>query len=416
MPITPSLAAGQDADSPPTPADQPEPFHLGYRPALDGLRGVSVLAVMLHHSGLLTGGWLGVDVFFALSGFLITSLLLEEHDRTGGVSLRGFYARRGLRLLPALLVLVSVCGAITVAWSPPELVRSRLLYVAAVLLYAANWAMVAGLPLYAFGHTWSLAIEEQFYVLWPPALLSLLRWVRNRVAILLILAGAIAGAMLARIFLLHGGASTTRLFVGLDTRADSVLIGCALAMLTTWRMLPASVLATAARRSAGAAAAVGLCLLFATARYPAAFRDHFASTLTALAAGLLINELLAPGSHWATLLQARPLVGVGRISYGLYLWHFPIFLGLGVLVSKTKTFDPARVGLAWLITFAVCILSFWLLEQPALRLKSRFGGAPARARPSAAGFEEKSDSVPLYSPTGHTPSGQVLSPGRPPAG
>ena len=88
---------------------------LGYRPALDGLRGVSVLAVMLHHSGLLEGGWLGVDVFFSLSGFLITSLLLEEHERTGGIGLGPFYARRALRLLPALLILLSVCGTIMVA-------------------------------------------------------------------------------------------------------------------------------------------------------------------------------------------------------------------------------------------------------------------------------------------------------------
>jgi hypothetical protein len=122
---------------------------LGYRPALDGLRGVSVLAVMLHHSGLLEGGWLGVDVFFALSGFLITSLLLEEHERTRGISLRPFYARRALRLLPALLLLVGVCGVIMVAWSPPELFRQRMLYVVAVMLYAANWAMILGLPLYS---------------------------------------------------------------------------------------------------------------------------------------------------------------------------------------------------------------------------------------------------------------------------
>lgn len=100
----------------------PEPFHLGYRPALDGLRGVAILAVMLGHSGLLTGGWLGVDVFFTLSGFLITSLLLEEHARTGSIRFRTFYARRALRLLPALFLMVGVCGPSIIAASPPRLV------------------------------------------------------------------------------------------------------------------------------------------------------------------------------------------------------------------------------------------------------------------------------------------------------
>jgi peptidoglycan/LPS O-acetylase OafA/YrhL len=194
---------------------------------------------------------------------------------------------------------------------------------------------------------------------------------------------------------MHGGASITRLFVGLDTRADSLLIGCALAMVTTWRMLPRSTLAASGRRWAGATAAVGLCLLFATARYPADFRDGFASTLTAVAAGFLISELLTFGSPLARLFEFRPLVAVGRISYGLYLWHFPIFLGLGVLVSKTKTFDPARMALAWLITFAVCALSFRLLERPALRFKSSFRGAPARAGCSPGVFEEDSDPNPL---------------------
>src|SRR2546422_7560146 len=129
MPTSVERIGGQDADMTATPPGSAEPFRLGYQPALDGLRAVSVLAVMLHHSGLLVGGWLGVDVFFALSGFLITALLLEEHARTGGIGLRRFYARCALRLLPALLVLVAVCGAITVAWSPPELFRQRIGYV-----------------------------------------------------------------------------------------------------------------------------------------------------------------------------------------------------------------------------------------------------------------------------------------------
>src|SRR6185369_2522612 len=132
--------------------------------------------------GLLTGGWLGVDVFFALSGFLITSLLVEERERTGGIALARFYARRALRLLPALVAMVAVCGLAVLLTSPRALVAGRAAFLAAVLLYVANWAIVAGYLVFALGHTWSLAIEEQFYVLWPPMLALLLRGVRGRSA------------------------------------------------------------------------------------------------------------------------------------------------------------------------------------------------------------------------------------------
>ena len=364
-----------DGIDPAAPA-QKGPVHLGYRPAFDGLRGVSVLAVMLYHSGLLEGGWLGVDVFFALSGFLITTLLLEEHERAGAVSLRRFYARRALRLLPALLVMVAVVGFVMVASKPPELFNLLIVFVLAVVLYVANWAMIVGLPLYALAHTWSLAIEEQFYFFWPPVLTLLLRLTRKRRVILLVVGSGIVGAIAWRMFLMSGGTSIPRLFLGLDTRADSVLTGCALAMIVTWRMLPGSVLGGATTTWVGGAAAVAICVLFAIARFPADFRNRFATTLTALAAGLLICSLLsAPNSRIARLLEARPLVGVGKVSYGLYLWHFPIFLGLGVLLGRTKTFDPLLLSLAWLASFAVSIASYRFLEQPALRLKLRLAGA-----------------------------------------
>jgi peptidoglycan/LPS O-acetylase OafA/YrhL len=258
------------------------------------------------------------------------------------------------------------------AWSPPELFRQRMLYVVSVLLYVANWAMVLGLPLYALAHTWSLAIEEQFYLLWPPALSLLMRRVRHRVPIVLIVVAGISVAIIWRSLLMSRGASTPRLFLGLDTRADSVLIGCALAMMLTWNMAPRLVGGVAGRKWVPAVAVAALCVLFATARFPAAFRDYFASTLTALAAGLLIIHLLTPSSRLARFFETRPLVGLGRISYGLYLWHFPIFLGLGVLVSRSTGFDPVRLALAWVLSFAVSLLSFRFIEQPALRLKAKW--------------------------------------------
>lgn len=368
---------------------------LGYRPALDGLRAVAVLAVMLHHSGLLPGGWLGVDVFFVLSGFLITTLLLEEYHRTGDVSLRRFYLRRALRLLPSLLALLVVFGAVIIAMSEPALLTSILLRLMAVFLYVANLAMMNGFGLYPFAHTWSLAIEEQFYALWPLALLLLLRKVGNRIIVLLVVGGGIVGSIAWRSFLVHHHASLAWVYQGLDTRVDAILMGCALAMLTSWRLIPDSAPMVSGRRWAGAAGAVGLCLLFATARYPRDFLEHFASTLAALAATLLICQLLSPGSLLARLLEARPLVGIGRISYGLYLWHFPIFFALGVLIGKRTGFHPILLGLAWLITFAVCLASFKFLEQPALSLKSRLVERSLRSAVSHVPTDRSLDETPI---------------------
>src|SRR5262245_51790762 len=151
------------------------PGAFGYHPALDGLRGVAILAVMIYHSGLGRGGYLGVDVFFALSGFLITTLLCDEYAATGTIAFRKFYARRALRLLPALVVFVAVWLAVLYATLEPRFWAFVTGFGLAVLFYVANWVGIWVLPLGVFGHTWSLAIEEQFYVLWPLVILAVVR-------------------------------------------------------------------------------------------------------------------------------------------------------------------------------------------------------------------------------------------------
>ena len=344
---------------------------------------------MLGHSGLLAGGWLGVDVFFTLSGFLITSLLLEEHARTGSIRFRTFYARRALRLLPALFLMLLVCGPIIIAASPPGGVTVKLLFLAAIVLYVANWAIIARIFAFPLGHTWSLAIEEQFYALWPPALLLLLRWTRRRGIILIVVLSGIAATVFWRTALRVGGAPTHRLFVGLDTRADSLLIGCALAMLTTWQMLPASPWTLAVRRWAGVGAAVGLGVLFAVAPFPKYLLNHRGTGPAAFATALVISAVLLPSSRLGRLLETRPLVSVGRISYGLYLWHLPIFVALGVPFGKVRpAADPLLLALAWSVTFAVCVLSFRFVEAPALRLKSRLASGPAVSARERADLKE----------------------------
>src|SRR5712664_1012289 len=204
-------------------------YGLGYRPALDGVRAVAILAVLARHSRLLPAGYLGVDIFFALSGFLITSLLSEEYARTGTITLRLFYARRALRLLPALVVLVVVCSGTLVATRPEY--RPLVLHEAAlVLFYVANCAWVIDLPMWIYSHTWSLGIEEQFYVLWPLALLGLLRAVRDpRASAVLVLVVAAAGVAW-RLVLVHANAPPER-YQGFDAGGSGLLIGCAASLL-----------------------------------------------------------------------------------------------------------------------------------------------------------------------------------------
>src|SRR4051794_6026981 len=198
---------------------------LGYLPALDGLRGVAVaLVVSFHFWAFPSGGWLGVELFFVLSGFLITTLLLEEHDSLGTIRLLAFYTRRARRLLPALLVLLAAYSAIDVARGGQALgVVARFgLYGANV--YEAFWPGAAG-RLVGLNHLWSLAQEEQFYLLWPAALLAVKR-VRNPAALLTILAAAL---MAYRAGLLVAGASEVRVFYAPDTNMSGLVLGSALA-------------------------------------------------------------------------------------------------------------------------------------------------------------------------------------------
>ncbi|HLY66186.1 MAG TPA: acyltransferase, partial [Chloroflexota bacterium] len=194
----------------------PQPFHLGYRPALDGIRGAAVLAVMLFHFGAPfdQGGFLGVDAFFVLSGFLITSLLVEEWARNAGISFRGFYLRRALRLLPALLVMLLGAGAVAATIAPPEMREGTWRGIAVTLLYVANWQKVfSDQSVGVLGHTWSLSIEEQFYILWPPLLCLLLRrrlslrWLTAIAAAL-----AVTSAATRAVLMLRGAATTEVLY------------------------------------------------------------------------------------------------------------------------------------------------------------------------------------------------------------
>jgi peptidoglycan/LPS O-acetylase OafA/YrhL len=334
------------------------PPHLGYRPALDGLRAVAVALVVASHLAIpyAGGGVIGVDIFFVLSGFLITSLLLEERSRSGHVDFVAFYRRRALRLFPALVLLLPV--VVGAAMLSPTIDRETATLtregVPWVVFYAANWARATGVQLGLFGHTWSLAIEEQFYLTWPILLVVLVGKDRRYGRAILVSLAAVILVAAHRAVEWSAGAGIDRVANGTDMRADSLLIGCAvaLAMHRGLSLRPPLVLI---------ALAVGfLGFVVVTQSGPSPFMYLGGLTLVALAAGVVILALLeTPGP-----LGSRPFVAIGKISYGIYLWHFPM-----VFLVPFSWPLPARVCVVVALTLLAASSSWWIVEERFLRLK-----------------------------------------------
>lgn len=369
-----------------------EPFRLGHRPWLDGLRGVAVLIVLAGHLHLVPGGFIGVDLFLVLSGFLITALLAEERERTGAIGLKHFYLRRALRLAPALVVVVAVSLAFAHLFRSAEEAAVARREALIVGCHIANWPKLYDGPLPALGHTWSLALEEQFYAIWPLLLCAVLRFGSRRGACLLVLAG-IAGSCAWR-FALHReyrAAGRTaldvgRMYMGLDTRADALLVGCLIGLLAVWGRLPRNRTARLAVGVAATATAVWVARLVATQHLgkPQFYDGQF--TLLALAlAAVVVHPLVNPAPLWRRVLELPPLVALGRISYGLYLVHIPVIHW--VVNDEVGPAHPRTTAVAAGATLGAALLLFYLVERPFLRLKSRLrpdqGAAPARAEPPA---------------------------------
>lgn len=327
---------------------------LGHVPALDGLRGVAVLLVVTAHAfphGPFQGGVLGVDLFFVLSGYLITSLLLDEWRHGGAVSLSRFYGRRARRLLPALALLL-------VAFFLFEEARGHPWHgVGSAILgggYLMNLVEAVGFtPDPHLTHLWSLAQEEQFYIIWPGLLVVLLaRWRERTVAG--IIAGLIVAICIERAVLAVTGSSATRLWIAPDTHGDAILFGCAAALLRP--RLP---------RRAVLAAAVTAATVVATFRIHSVTLIPIGLPVFAAAAAVLVAGARGRFIEW------KPLRATGRISYSLYLWHYPLIVLLGL----------PGVPIAFAATWA----STRFVEEPIRRRRGRrSAGLEPAVSPSAA--------------------------------
>ncbi|HSL56321.1 MAG TPA: acyltransferase family protein [Acidimicrobiales bacterium] len=359
---------------------------LAHLPALDGLRGLAVIAVLLFHAGHLPGGYLGVDLFFVLSGYLITRLLLAEHERDGGVALGAFWGRRARRLLPALLVvLVAVAAYAALALEGAELERVRRDGIA-TLLYLANWeALSAGRDYWSLfaapsplEHMWSLAIEEQFYVLWPLVVAGILRWRRSPVAVLAVAAtGAVASAVWAMV--LHdAGGDGARSYLGTDTRAAAILMGAALAAFVVWRGAPGrSARGGVALEVAGWVAAVGLAVAWVALSGTGDLLWRGGLAACGVAATVVIAAVSRPTTGpLGRALSFAPLRAAGLVSYGLYLWHWPVYVVLDA--DRTGLDGWALTALRVTVSVAFAVASFVAIERP-IRRGALDGRTPALA-------------------------------------
>ena len=358
-------------------------------PALDGLRGIAVLLVMLCHfkpAPWLPGGFIGVDLFFVLSGFLITGLLLTEWNATGGVSLSRFYLRRGLRLLPALMLFLAVYVYVAMVfrtfWFTGAPSTMTCLWSAGYSLsYVFNWTVALGQPYpRGFVHLWSLSVEEQYYLVWPCLLIVLLRWRWKPAAVVaLTLALAVGSALLA---LRYGEPTYRRFYFGTDTRAHALLVGSVLGQLHVWARLSPQLLHAWAFRFL-LTGAVGFLLWMAAAGSYHGSLMYFAPALVSVCGGVVVIACALLPSDASGVLSGRFLTYLGRRSYSLYLWHFALSFWL-------RSFEGLSYAAVVFVGSVVAAeLSYRLVEWPALRYKQRWAspaGSPRLVadRPGAA--------------------------------
>lgn len=351
----------------------------GHFPALDGLRGVAVLIVMAYHleyllpglSGIVKGGFLGVDVFFVLSGFLITSILLKEQSKAGQINLKNFYMRRVFRLIPAywtFLIILYFFGNQLLQKVEASVIYSNNNFFFA-FAYLQNWRSCSGIISGNLNHTWSLAIEEQFYILWSLILFFAFKQGLARKQITLITVGLVAVIVIQRAARIVAGTDAQVLYYSTDTRIDALLIGSVAAMIYTWKLIPLNnLLSRKFNIAAFSSLIVAITILMNFGHTD--FDIYFGIlSIFAISVAILILWLVTQEKNIVhKLFENRVLTWIGNVSYALYLWHY-----LSYQFAK-KTFDsrPVQVIAGIAFTFAAAALSYYLIEKPFLRLKSRY--------------------------------------------
>lgn len=350
----------------------------GHIRGLDGLRALAIAAVLVFHlrPTALTGGFLGVDVFFVVSGFLITTLLLREMATRGRLDLPKFWVRRARRLLPALVLVVVTSVSVSLLIGEDLLVgigRQSL----GALTFSSNWIEIAAGSSYfaatspqLFANFWSLAVEEQFYLLWPilfALVLALLPSPRRRAGVA---AGVAVLSAVGMALLAQPGEDATRVYYGTDTHAFGLLLGIALAFLSSGDSVLGSSAWRRAAPWAGTGALAGLIVLMAVLNENHVITFRGGLFLGSLLTAVLIASLLPGQSPLVRLLELRPVTWLGQRSYGIYLWHWPVLLVVTALLPPAAVDSPGdwavRV-LALALTLAVSAASYRHLEMPVRR-------------------------------------------------
>ncbi len=360
---------------------------LGPWPALEGLRGVAIVAVVAGHLGefvlqdqadvLLPGGFLGVDLFLVLSGFLITALLLREVERSGSVRLGRFWKRRLTRLYPSLLVFLA--AYLLYAWQQGQDLDPRLRIAGLSVVFLANWQFVLGVvdpktnPVIDLSHLWSLSVEGQFYLIWPLAMLALNRFVRRTAAIVALLVLLTLAVMVLRDWQYFRYGDWILVYTRTDSRFDAFALGAIVAVLWARGLIDAA--SPALVRGLSVIGFGGLVVLFAVVHTPTnglggasaefLFRGGF--TLVALCSALAIVGAIGVGGTYAGVLAWGPLRLAGRASYSIYLFHLPVFVwSLNHVSNPAWRAVVALVGT--LVTGGACYLA---VERPVLRRRGR---------------------------------------------
>ncbi|MBF2514683.1 acyltransferase family protein [Listeria marthii] len=345
-----------------------------YVPSIDGLRALAVIAVIAYHLNFswAKGGFIGVDIFFVLSGYLITNILLTQWEKTQSLQLKQFWIRRFRRLIPAVYVMIVVV-VIYAVFFHPEILKNLRGDAIASFFYVSNWWFIFhdvsyfdsfGLPS-PLKNLWSLAIEEQFYMIWPAFLLVFLKWVKNPKLLLKIVIGLGLLSAIWMTILYVPGTDPSRVYYGTDTRAFDLLAGCALAFVWPFTRLSPVVpkKSKAVLNIAGTISVLGFILFTAFVSEYQTFLYRGGLLLVAILGVIMIATISHPASYLSKIFSFKPLRWIGTRSYGIYLWHYPIITLTTPVVELTQP-NIWRAILQVAATFIIAELSFRFIETP----------------------------------------------------